>query len=249
MRRNNLILAHGNVDFAKPMDEAAEVQVHSASCRICAIMRTHLGHANVLIHPLFSLTHQEDSGVDISVRVFLTNTDAVTYGETKFMVDAAEYTNSVAGFEAVKVLPFRSSIPWSHAYGYDVTDIILDELLETSDCTHFLFTNGDNYYNKYWLTHIAGAIKDGMQMIAWDFTTHHLRESNMVSVKFQRTFVDLGSVLVDRRAIERTGARFVPHGLHTTDFFARDWFFFKHILDVIGKKNVAIVHQVLFMHQ
>jgi GT2 family glycosyltransferase len=228
-----------------------ERKVHSAPHRVCAIMRTYPGQANLLGIPLLSLTQQQylQSNDDISVRVFLMNTDPVAYKETTFMTEVASVVNTAAGYEAVLVMEASSSPSWAHAYGYDATDTMLDRLLDASDCTHFLFTNGDNFYNNEWLTRIAGAVKAGKLMVAWDFTTHHKRGHNMITVKFQRKFVDLGAVLVDRWGIERTGARFVPRGPFTDDFFARDWWFFEKIYDLAGEEGIAYEHQVLFMHQ
>lgn len=143
-----------------------------------------------------------------------------------------------------------SSPPWNNSFGYDATDTMLDSLLDASDCTHYLFTNGDNFYNNDWLQKISGPVQAGKLMVAWDFITHHNRPGhNMISVKFVRKFVDLGAVLVDRQAIERAGARFVPWGPFTDDFFARDWFFFESIYGLVGEGGVAYVHQALFVHQ
>jgi hypothetical protein len=251
MDKHGLVPVQGRVNLAQAQNETKR-KVHSALHRVCAIMRTHPGQAGMLGVPLVSLTQQQylNANDDISIRVFLMNTDPVAHKETQFMTDAASYANSAAGYEGVLVMEASSSPSLDHAYGYDATDTMLDNLLDASDCTHFLFTNGDNFYNSEWLTQIAGPLKAGKHLIAWDFTTHHERDgTNVIHVKFVRSFVDLGAVLVRRRAIEQAGARFVPLGPFTGDFFARDWWFFKGIYDAVGESGVAYVHQVLFMHQ
>lgn len=212
------------------------------------IMRTHRGQVNTLPIPLLSLTNQDYDGDDVSVRIFLTNTDPETYSETEFMTGAVRDTNSRAGYEAVTISMAKDR-PVERAYGYDVTDVILGDLLAADYCTHFMVTNGDNFYSSSWLGTILPYINDNKELIAWDFLSHHPRDYNVISVKFERKFVDLGSVLFARRAVDRTGARFLPSGILTDDMFARDWWFFKTLKEGAPNSSVSTIHQVLYAHQ
>jgi hypothetical protein len=243
MEKHKLVPTHGRVDFA-----TKEMQVHRAPCRICAMMKTHPGQADLLENPLLSLIEQKHlrTNDDISMRVFLMNSDSVAYSETQYMTDAATHVNSIAGYEAVFVMEASSIPPWPHAYGYDVADTMLDHLLDTSDCTHFLVTNGHSVYTRNWLDNISESIIAGKQMIAWDFTVyyHDHRNSSVISTRFERDFVDSGAVLVHRRSIERAGVHFFQSGPFTDDFLARGWWFLKGIYDLVGEESVAIVHQV-----
>lgn len=220
---------------------------------ICAIVRTHKGHANLLPITLLSLTQQSHQGDDVKISMFVVNTDSESYAESDFMHAAAADANMKAGQKFVFVLDasFHKIPPNKATYGYDVTDRVLDVLLGKRICTHFLFTNGDNFYVRSLVEWIKPAVLEGKQLIAWDFLSHHKRNYNVIKVQFIRSYVDLGSVLVARRAIvmKRPHVRFLPDGSETGDLFARDYFFFKEIYDQVGEQNVSIIHQVLFAHQ
>ncbi|KAL7543262.1 hypothetical protein ACHAXR_012764 [Thalassiosira sp. AJA248-18] len=224
-----------------------------AAYQICTIVRTHVGHANLLPITLLSLTQQSYTGLDVNLSIFVINTDPQGYMESGFMHSAAAYTNSKAGLDLVTVLDesFHKKPPSKKAYGYDVTDLVLEHLLVSEcNCTHFLFTNGDNFYSRSLVEWIQPSISDGKQLIAWDFLSHHKRKYNVIQVQFIRQHVDLGSVLVDRRAIEvNPHVKFLPQGGRTVDLFARDFFFFKEIYDRVGPQNISVIHQVLFAHQ
>lgn len=226
---------------------------HPETYQICAVVRTHIGQANILPITLLSLTQQSNQG-GLALSLFVVNTDSEDYLESKFMHIAAADANMKAGYNAVTVLDaaFHHEPPRKGAYGYDVTDHVLELLLdEKQNCTHFLFTNGDNFYVRSFLDWIGPSVVDGKQLIAWDFLTHHKRKFNVIKVQFIRKQVDLGSVLVDRRAIQMKSPhmKFLPHGDDTRHLFARDYFFFREIYDYVGESNVSIIHQVLFAHQ
>ena len=131
-----------------------------------------------------------------------------------------------------------------------------DPPLVNIKCTHLMFTNGDNYYTNDFLDYVVPAMKTGKQMIAWDFKTHHPRKYNVIHAEIKRGFIDLGAVLVTREAIilnkEEGDSRMMHHkflrnGTKTSQMFARDYFFFQEIYDQVGKENVEIIHQMLFL--
>ena len=233
---------------------------HHAAHRVCVVVRTHSVQADVLSITLLSLTHQSYEGADVETSIFVVNTDAKGYSESDFMHAAAADANGKAGRKVVSVLDasFHRKPPREGFFGYDVTDHVLEHLLYgDSGCTHFLFTNGDNTYLRSFIERITPAILEGKQLIAWDFLTHHKcgrkcdKDSNVIKVDFVRKHLDLGSVVVGRRAIEmqKPPARFLDRRSETIELFTRDFYFFKRIYDHIGKENVSIIHQVLFVHQ
>lgn len=228
-------------------------QRHREPHHICAVVRTHKGHANILPITLLSLTQQNYQGEDVKIAIFVVNTDFESYAESDFMHAAAADANIKAGKKVVTVLDasFHKIPPIQKTFGYDVTDRVLDVLMDEKDCTHFLFTNGDNFYVRSLVDWIKPAMLEGKQLIAWDFLSHHPRKYNLIQVQFIRGHVDLGSVLVDRRAIERNRPhlRFLPEGAGTQSLFARDYFFFQEIYNQVGEESVALIHQVLFVHQ
>ena len=173
-----------------------------ATHRICVVVRTHPRHANVLPITLLSLTQQSYDETDISISLFVVNTDSEGYKETAFMDEAAADANLKAGRAAVSVLDSAvDGLPLPpNASTLDVTNRVMEDLLATSStskCTHFLFTNGDYFYSSSLVDWIVPALKEGKRLIILDFLTE---------------FVNLGAVLVERRAIEGTEARFLPEG-------------------------------------
>jgi len=159
-------------------------------------------------------------------------------------------------------------------------------------CDWLMFTNGDNMFSSAWLQAIAPAIfteqsrslavdtdSDAgtkadtavpVQMIAWDFTTHHPRSSpygvlpnQIVRVDLdQRGYVDLSSFLVKAQLVAQAGATFLPDGPFTTDIFARDFFFVQQLrrgmvqsvarqgaMQNLSAAGVVYVHQNLLLHQ
>ena len=149
--------------------------------RICVIVRTHPGQAKLLPITLLSLTQQSYQGADVSISIFVVNTDSKGYAESEFMHVATADANMKAGQKVVSVLDasFHKKSPRKATYGYDVTDRALEHaLMGKTNCTHFLFTNGDNFYVRSLVEWIKPAILEGKQLIAWDFLTHHKRDHN-----------------------------------------------------------------------
>jgi hypothetical protein len=88
------------------------------------------------------------------------------------------------------------------------------------------------------------------QLIAWDFTTHHKREYNVIHTEIVLGKIDLGAALVATTAINSTNARFVfKENMDGSTAYALDFFFMKNIHSHFGDDGVEIIHQVLFAHQ
>lgn len=71
----------------------------------------------------------------------------------------------------------------------------------------------------------------------------------MIETELVRQKVDLGSVLVSRRAYLASGASFLPEAAFTGDMFARDFFAISRIKQYISPWNIRILPQVLLFHQ
>ena len=272
---DHTIISHGLLPSSAVAGDNAQMYHHigytqttSSLYNMCVIVRTHPLHVNILPTTLNSLlsqqTYTRSAQHDIQISIFVVNTDPIKYGISEFMYDAANDANRRIGYVAVKVLgsSFHATAPVKNVYGYDVTDQALHMLLlkeEDPKCTHYMFTNGDNYYPTYFLESVIPYIKKGKQLIAWDFTTHHPRKiTNYIKAEIKRGKIDLGAALVTREAILNKEKddntihqhkRFLPNGSRTPDMFARDYFFFKEIYDQVGKENVEIIHnRHLFVH-
>lgn len=108
-------------------------------------------------------------------------------------------------------------------YGYDSTDLLLPKMIEeyrtsidkddknyenshsntsansaatNTNCEWILLTNGDNMYNSALLDTIAPhLLNKEVEIIAWDFITHHLRKdipNTPTTVAWKRKYIDLG---------------------------------------------------------
>ena len=65
----------------------------------------------------------------------------------------------------------------------------------------------DNYYIPGYLKTIEDEIDKGMEIIAYDFLSHHpRRRTNVIEVKLERKFVDLGSFIASAEVIRRWAA-------------------------------------------
>jgi hypothetical protein len=218
---------------------------------ICAIVRTHPGQSNILPITVLSLTQQSDPS--IGIEVFLVNTDPNQYETSDFMHHVASDANCRNPTSSVIVIDgsFHQNPPIGYLYGYDVTDRVLEQhILGKASCQYILVTNGDNFYSKNFFRYIKSSVLSSKQLIAWDFTTHHKREYNVIHTEIVLGKIDLGAALVATTAINSTNARFVfKENMDGDTAYALDFFFMKNIHSHFGDDGVEIIHQVLFAHQ
>ena len=217
------------------------------------LVRTYEGHAQTVKNTVNSLLRQSVEGV--TVRVFLVDTSPAAPGAEAFartLRQVRDDANAKYGACAVSVLevPFD---PLDDAYGYDATDWATGVMLSAAGLTHFMWTNGDNYYVSTLFETVVPLLRSGAELVAWDFFSHHpRRDGQRITVKIQRRFIDLGSFIASERAVAESGAAFMPLGPYTPDTFARDFFFVdelhRHVLATTGAAGVELVHEVLFHH-
>jgi hypothetical protein len=174
-------------------------------------------------------------------------------------------------------------------YGYEETDALLAYLLRRRKdegalrCDWLLFTNGDNMFNSAWLDAVAaialkepkrgpglGKLLSPVQIIAWNFVTHHkratkrgLQPQQVINVDLnKRGFVDLSSFMFRSSLAATTRATFLPGAPYTQDLFARDFFFSQLLIGGMRKKQnvsgltlnsaesgIAYIPQCLLFHQ
>lgn len=143
-----------------------------------------------------------------------------------------------------------------NTFGYCELDQLLEYALqEYKQCTHFLFTNSDNLYNVEFARTMMTKFEKETVMVVSNFVTHHLRRGrkkqrlgNMhVRAAFRRRYMDLGSVIVAKWAIESTGARFLP----SEDPLAADWLFYKKLTSSTSAQleEAVFLEETLFFHQ
>ena len=192
-------------------------------------------------------------------------------------------------------------------YGYEETDLLLSYMLErwrarkqtdrrdALRCDWIMFSNGDNLFSAAWLATIAEAItgiapesksaindqkgNNGLQIVAWDFVSHHpritsegLQPNQVIRVDLSRRgYVDLSSFVTAASLVEGADASFLKDAPFTADIFARDFFFVKQLYAELQKQcdqklnssikdlhskctntideGIRYLHQVLLLHQ
>ena len=146
---------------------------------------------------------------------------------------------------------------------------------ENCKCDYIMITNGDNMYNNAWFDIISNIIINNplIELIGWDFITHHPRfvinhnnnnnnnnrrntknereklTQQLITIKLERKYVDLGSILIKTMVYETAKVKFLPQGLFTDDIFARDYITLMKLLEYIDENNIHLIHQALMFHQ
>ena len=230
-------------------------------------MRYNTGHAEVLSQTLSNMLSQYRSSHNkkkIGLRLYLTNTDVSEPRFNKKLYKLIRDLNVQFGHGSVQMVSSRGTpvrVSKNLLYGYDDSDILLDFLMNQSVCQWIMFTNGDNMYNTVWFNTITDLMlsreHSDVQLIGWQFVTHHIRadletrtnqSQVLIKTRLRRAEVDLGSVVITSSAYKTSGARFLPEGVLTTDFYARDWWAIDKVLDIIDN-NTLVLPNILLFHQ
>jgi hypothetical protein len=240
----------------------SQAMMESKTGSLCVVVRTYIAHKNML-HVLLSGWENIAEKASRKVHIFVANTDAGVSDEESFSFIKDEVNTIISRSASIcmAVLP-KHMKPKKDLYGYDVTQLMLEGLFTNRssseyNCSTYLFTNGDNYYHPDVLkqTGMDGSTDPPAELVGFDFVSHHPQEdidgkisqNQVLSMKFERGHVDLGSVFLDHNAIrDCKGAGFYARA-KKGDNYALDWIFFDKLL----KCNVSrhVTHQVLFMHQ
>lgn len=71
----------------------------------------------------------------------------------------------------------------------------------------------------------------------------------VIQTELVRQKVDLGSVLISKKAYRVSGASFLPESAFTQDMFARDYFAIEKVASFLSPSNILILPQILLFHQ
>jgi acyl transferase domain-containing protein len=227
---------------------------------ICVIVRTYFGQAAQLPTLLDSLVmerhHQATRLPDLTTQVFVVDTMpekhypahandpyAQSFGE--WLSKLQQSAEARAGRpDAVRILEPNFK-PDKETFGYDATNFVLDYLRARQSqyqCSHYMFTNGDNYYLPVLWTELQ-ALLPKYNLIAWDFLTHHPRPHNLISVKWERGHIDLGTFIVR--------SNYLLENNQTLNFgygFAADFEFLKKLLPLVPADKRYVLHQARMAH-
>eukprot|EP00929_Paragymnodinium_shiwhaense_P053757 TRINITY_DN26931_c0_g1_i1.p1 TRINITY_DN26931_c0_g1~~TRINITY_DN26931_c0_g1_i1.p1 ORF type:complete len:667 (+),score=87.18 TRINITY_DN26931_c0_g1_i1:156-2156(+) len=196
------------------------------------------------------------------VKAFLASFDAQVYENWELhMVNAlggAEiFRKEVAIFDNPRISVGPSSKrPFSKSRlgVFDSFNVALEPLLEQGGCDYFLFTVAHNLYSHYLLETILPAMIEGVDMIGFNFISHHCRPSAdetgdckrglfMQNASFNFGYVDMGAAVFSAEAIRASGARF------DSRFYEADWMFMARVLGRPGSRGTRWYEETLLLHQ
>jgi len=221
---------------------------------VCVIVRTCPSHRVQLPALLLSLLAATESQPGTSVLGVVVDTE--NHGRSLAYIDraivlASMMTSDKSVFHAVNHR-MPGFVGNRTLYGYDATQLVLDSMMlgggggGGSDCTYFLFTNGDNLYSRYLFTSLHDKMQARVDLIAFDFVSHHIG-NQMHPVAFQFAEIDLGSALVTRAVLQTTKATFFREPDHYYRAYSGDWTLFEKLMTDRNMQR-AIVRKVLFLH-
>jgi len=132
----------------------------------------------------------------------------------------------------------------SDDYGYKMTDAARIKLLSYTKekegyvCDYFLFTNGDNFYLPNFLPKVVPYMKEGKDMIAVHFWSHHMNQ--IISTAWKHRSIDLGSAVLSRKVVIQSAFT-----TYEGSWWPSDWAFFDQCLKL--SNNNIIVPEYLFI--
>lgn len=241
-------------DLLQPVRQPSDFPIS-----ICIIVRTYYGQATALPSLLDSILveqyTQETKLENLTTTAFvvdnmlakhhpnLTRTDPHMQSFPTWMKELQLRANARVGREAVHLLDTGDLMPDPLSYGYDLTNFALDYVIrnnETHYCTHYMFTNGDNYYLPSLWTELQGLLQTN-DLIGWDFLTHHPRKrSNVIKFQWKYRFTDLATFVVK--------ASYIGNLRFRLEEFAADWYFAEQLTVVVPGNRTARIGLVRMTH-
>lgn len=220
---------------------------------VCFVVRTVAKHRFEAL--LLTLLSQLGEEVRKS-RVYVVNTDGGQAGLQTVMARLAVFKSLYAPCDESAACLFTHFPDTNASYGYVETDMALDVLTSNVEapCQYLLVTNGDNLYSNALLSDTLDARSAGHGLIAFDFVTHHPRQTDSgqrgyqrMNVRLARGSIDLGAFLLDFM-IYRDGHRFMLG--ERAQLFAADWHFLEAVIKHYGDQlNVILLPDILLFHQ
>eukprot|EP00121_Abeoforma_whisleri_P008662 Awhi_evm1s7953 len=248
--------------------------------KICVVAKTNLDlqhEQNQLEILLSSLLNQQPSSssddrdlkeialaVSSSLMIYVTNMNPSLELDT-FQIDLQNIVNKVRDSQAtisdsgkipIQVGNCLASSPADNddrreeQIYFDEVDCILNHLMFHSECTHFMITDENIQYRDTWFKEILPMLKNGKQMVAWDFSgrtkiTDDPSNNNRKTVQFSPGFIKTSSVVVAKKVIMNSGARFLRNG--PFDFQEQDlgFKFLRKNRKKITGRDIELIHRVL----
>lgn len=216
---------------------------------ILVIVRTFFGHSRSLPTLLSNLLLSCSRTGHISLRLVLFNTDQESWRETSFMVDALNQVKELlvdCQCASAEIRTF-STPPWKEAYGYDYTQMVLDDSLNGNGPEDYiLFTNGDNTFNVGLFHGMLQHMDAGTDLAAFQFVSHYVLSGvqyKQMNVTFEPGRIDLSALFFRKQALKEAraagAANFIPQGKQSWPFSMRDWYFVESMVKRNATKVVS----------
>ena len=253
---------------------AVENSVTPPPPRFCVIARTMEVHQLRLYAFMMSLLANRPPRLN----VFLVNTVESPFPS---LPDMIEHANIISNSQIFHDVTNMFNVSSSRArfgdvdfdkYGYIITDMVLEYILQQQDenhanlCEYVLVTNGDNLYGNGFFQAAWEKIREGFNVIGVHFISHHnwppptpeqvcgpRRGGTDLEIHsaLKRNCMDLGGAMFSRSLIG--DIRFIITEIHRAKVdFSRlhgaDGYFFERITQQNGAKGV-IIPRVLMLHQ
>jgi hypothetical protein len=147
---------------------------NSSAPALCIITRIY--GSQISYFPILALAFLH-TGLD-NIRIYVINTDNRT--DIQQLKQTIQFINDlVFRMDYVTFLDLGEPSK-QNEFGYGMTDRALSYLYNQtmqspSLCQYVVFTNGDNFYSKIFGTRILPHMKNGKDIIAWGFVSHHYK--------------------------------------------------------------------------
>lgn len=237
--------------------------VTAISHALCIGIRTIEKHGDaldILVRSLYMQYDKSKHRSEYEMLFFIVNTEASTTTFYNKIINTVDNINTVSGQKKAFFIhdDDLKRKEKNIFYGYDETDLLVQMMLDIPQCRngYILITNGDNMYNTAFFDAIVPQMLDtSVNMIMWDFITHHPRGSNNneheqpIRAEIKRGFIDLGSCAIKATMYMNNNALFLPDAMFTTDLFARDYMLINNIYQSIDNSTVKSLHRLLLFHQ
>jgi hypothetical protein len=223
------------------------------------VVRTYYGQSAdlpILLDSLVVERHRQETLLpNLTTQVFLVDTEPVK--QNRSLAHNNPYAQSFEAwlFELQRRAQARAGRPVVHimeptfklnktTYGYDATNFVLDYLRSHQrehQCTHYMFTNGDNYY-------VPSLWRDLQRMLpqfdfmVWDFLTRYPFQHNSMSVQYTKGRIDLGTFIIHSDYLLK------KPGLHFGYLAESDYFFIHEAIQNVPKAKRKQLHQVRMAH-
>ncbi|CAF1325672.1 unnamed protein product [Adineta steineri] len=148
--------------------------VNSSTPTLCIITRIYGPQVSYFPVLALALLH---TGLD-NIRIYVTNTDSRT--DIQQLKQTINFLNKLVSRRDYITFLDLGVLPPKNEFGYIMTDRALSYLYNqtnnsSSSCQYVVVTNGDNFYSQIFGTRILPHMKDGKDMIAWGFVSHHYK--------------------------------------------------------------------------